>query len=114
MACGFADVEDANGRRDPGANRLYRILISETAHLIWKSRCTRVIERGSDPSRYFSEAELRNKWTSCINTRLRIDLLLTDRKKYDNRALNFKKVLKTWTGVLKDSENLTVPQIVSV
>ncbi|KAJ7722244.1 hypothetical protein B0H14DRAFT_2411478, partial [Mycena olivaceomarginata] len=55
LACGFADVDDAKGKRDRGANRLYRIMISETAHLIWKLRCIRVIERGSDPTKYFTE-----------------------------------------------------------
>ncbi|KAJ7351636.1 hypothetical protein DFH08DRAFT_694381 [Mycena albidolilacea] len=52
LACGFTEVEDANGKRDRGADRLYRILVSETAHLIWKLCCTRVIERGSDPTCY--------------------------------------------------------------
>ncbi|KAJ6469898.1 hypothetical protein C8R45DRAFT_837114 [Mycena sanguinolenta] len=111
MACGFADVEDARGRRDPGANRLYRILVSETANLIWKTRCTRVIERGSDPAQYFSEAELRNKWRYCMNSRLKTDFILTDKLKFENRALNPKKVLGTWKGILKDPENLADPQL---
>ncbi|KAJ7802283.1 hypothetical protein B0H14DRAFT_2614429 [Mycena olivaceomarginata] len=113
LACGFAEVEDASGKRDRlrGADRLYRILVSETAHLIWKLRCLRVIERGSDPSRYFSEYEIHNRWLACINARLRTDILLTDRKKFGNRALNFKRVTNTWKHVLKDAENLTVTKI---
>ncbi|KAJ7740169.1 hypothetical protein B0H14DRAFT_3609685 [Mycena olivaceomarginata] len=106
LACGFADIDDAKGKRDRGANRLYRIMISETAHLIWKLRCIRVIERGSDPTKYFTETEIHSRWLSCINSRLRSDFLLTDRKKFGTRALNFKEVLKTWKGVLKDTENL--------
>ncbi|KAJ7791594.1 hypothetical protein B0H14DRAFT_2395487 [Mycena olivaceomarginata] len=111
LACSFAEVEDASGKRDRGADRLYRILVSETAHLIWKLRCLRVIERGSDPSRYFSEYEIHNRWLACINARLRTDILLTDRKKFGNRALNFKRVTNTWKRVLKDAENLTVTKI---
>ncbi|KAJ7850852.1 hypothetical protein B0H13DRAFT_1585009, partial [Mycena leptocephala] len=61
------------GKRDNRADRLFRILISETVHLIWKLRCMRVIERGSDPMRYFSEKEIHNRWLSCINQRLPID-----------------------------------------
>ncbi|KAJ7809292.1 hypothetical protein B0H14DRAFT_3090931 [Mycena olivaceomarginata] len=111
LACGFAEVEDANGKRDRGADRLYRILVSETAHLIWKLRCLRVIEWGSDPSRYFSEYEIHNRWLACINACLRTDILLTDRKKFGNRALNFKRVLNTWRCVLKDAENLADTKI---
>jgi hypothetical protein len=106
LACGFAEVEDANGKRDHGADRLYRIVISETAHLIWKLRCTRVIERGSDPTKYFSEFEIHNRWLACINARLRSDVLLTDKSKFGSRALSFKKVINTWRQVLKDGENL--------
>ncbi|KAJ7045182.1 hypothetical protein C8F04DRAFT_1206798 [Mycena alexandri] len=114
LACGLVDVQNSAGKSDKGANRLFRILISETAHLLWKLRsspqqklrCTRVIERGSDPNRYFSEREIHNKWLYCINTRLKTDALLTDTRKYDKRALKIRVVQDTWNGVLKDPENL--------
>ncbi|KAJ7239221.1 hypothetical protein B0H12DRAFT_1025321 [Mycena haematopus] len=111
LACGFAEVEDARGKKDSGANRLYRILISETAHLIWKFRCTRVIENGSDPAKHPTEYELHNKWLGCINSRLKMDFLLTDQKKFGTRALKLKAVVNTWKAVLKDVENLTDIQI---
>ena len=38
--------------------------------------------------------------------RLKIDRLLTDISRYGTRALNIKKVLKTWDSVLMDNENL--------
>ncbi|KAJ7722913.1 hypothetical protein B0H14DRAFT_3098393 [Mycena olivaceomarginata] len=104
LACRFANIVDAAGRQDRGANRLFRVLISETAHLIWKLRCLRVIERGSDPAKYFSEAEIHNRWLACINARLRSDIILTDRNKFGNRALNFKEVLNTWKGVIVQSQ----------
>ena len=111
LACGFAEVEDANGKRDRGADRLYRILISETAHLIWKLRCTRVIERGSDPSKYFTKYEIHNRWLACINAHLHLDILLTDKKKFGHWALNLKRVMNTWRRVLKDAENLSDTRI---
>ncbi|KAJ7806638.1 hypothetical protein B0H14DRAFT_3767615 [Mycena olivaceomarginata] len=111
LACGFANIVDAAGRQDRGANQLFRVLISETAHLIWKLRCLRVIERGSDPAKYFSEAEIHNRWLACINARLRSDIILTDRNKFGNRALNFKEVLNTWKGVIVDAQNLPVTKI---
>jgi hypothetical protein len=61
--------------------------------------------------RYFSEAKIHNKWLACINSRLRSDIILTDRKKFGNWALNFKVVCSTWNGVLKDNENLTGTKI---
>ncbi|KAJ7629150.1 hypothetical protein DFH06DRAFT_1272817 [Mycena polygramma] len=104
FACGLVDVQDEAGKTDAGANRLFRILISETAHLIWKFRCTQVIDRGNDLSKYYSEYKLHNKLLDCINSCLHTDTLLTDTKKYGSRALNLKKVLNTWK--VKDSENL--------
>ncbi|KAJ7030493.1 hypothetical protein C8F04DRAFT_1211681 [Mycena alexandri] len=76
LACGLVDVQNSAGKSDKGANRLFRILISETAHLIWKIRCTRT------------------------------DALLTDTRKYDKRALKIRTVQDTWNGVLKNPENL--------
>jgi hypothetical protein len=70
-----------------------------------------VIKRGSDPSRYFSEYEIHNRWLACINARLRTDILLTDRKKFGNQALNFKRVINTWKHILKDAENLAGTKI---
>ncbi|KAJ7018275.1 ribonuclease H-like protein [Mycena alexandri] len=106
FAGGLVDVQNGAGKSDKGANRLFRILISETAHLIWKLRCTRVIERNSNPARYYSEAEIHNKWLHCINSHLKTNALLTDTKKYGNRAIKIKTDLNTWKGVLKDPENL--------
>jgi hypothetical protein len=68
LACSFSEAKSVNGKKGRGADRLYRILISETTHQIWKLHCIRVIERGSDPS--FSKAEIHNK-LACINSRLR-------------------------------------------
>ncbi|KAJ7163885.1 ribonuclease H-like protein [Mycena crocata] len=107
FACGLADVRNAAGKKDAGANRLFRILISETAHQIWHLRCTRVITWGNDPLHFLSEAELHNKWLHRINSRLKIDMLLTDTKKYGNRALNKKEVINTWKGVLDKPLNLS-------
>ncbi|KAJ7626948.1 hypothetical protein FB45DRAFT_1059828 [Roridomyces roridus] len=106
LACGFAGVHDASGKKDSGADRLFRILISETAHQIWKTRCTRVIDNGSNPEKYPSEHEVHNKWLACINERLRSDFILTDKLKFENRALNLKMVLNTWKNVLDGDTNL--------
>ncbi|KAJ7824804.1 hypothetical protein B0H14DRAFT_2369344, partial [Mycena olivaceomarginata] len=55
--------------------------------------------------------EIHNCWLACINTHLHTDILLTNRKKFGNRALNFKRVINTLKHILKDAENLTGTKI---
>lgn len=38
ISCALTEFQTDDGKRLPGANRLWRILISESAHLIWKLR----------------------------------------------------------------------------
>ena len=53
-----------------GPARLWRILISESAYLIWKLRCTRVIQNEGVE---FTEAEVVNKWFAALDQRLDLD-----------------------------------------
>ncbi|KAF9464302.1 hypothetical protein BDZ94DRAFT_1354993 [Collybia nuda] len=85
-------------KTQPGKNRLFSILVSETAHLIWKTRC----ERGTTHTR----RELENKWTQCINTCLKLDILQTNHSEYGKKAIKESVVLDTWKGILKDEGNL--------
>ncbi|KAJ7670106.1 ribonuclease H-like protein [Mycena polygramma] len=101
MGCGLTRFKDSKGKNFPGANRLFKIIVSESAYLIWKLRCERVIQHKSH-----TESEIHNRWVTCLNNRLKIDRLLTDRSRYGDRALNFKTVLDTWDGVLMDNKNL--------
>jgi ribonuclease HI len=72
MVCGAIKKGDA------GASRLYRILLSESAYLIWKLRNKRVI-REQDGT---SDREIYNQWKKTINNRLEIDCLLTNERKW--------------------------------
>ncbi|KAE9394273.1 hypothetical protein BT96DRAFT_1048432 [Gymnopus androsaceus JB14] len=76
LSCGLTDFKDTDGNRIPGDSRLYRIVVSESAYLIWKMRNERVInERDPLPSR-----GVINRWLWTINSRLGTDLVLTSRK----------------------------------
>ncbi len=55
------------GTKAQGVNRAFRILIPETAFLIWKMRCERSIERGDNPAKTFSRDEIDGKWQSRLN-----------------------------------------------
>ncbi|KAJ6528953.1 hypothetical protein B0H19DRAFT_1214591 [Mycena capillaripes] len=101
LGCGLAEFKDSKGKNMQHASRLFRIIVSESAHLIWKVRNERVI-RG----RKHTESEIHNRWLSCMNMQLKMDQLLTDRSRYGNRASEIKKVLLTWDGVLMDNKNL--------
>ena len=103
LGCGFANFE-INGKPNKGKNRLYRILISETAYLIWKLRNERRIRDDEGPVQ--TATETRNRWTYAINKRLTIDRMLTKKTRFKKKALDEKLVRSTWRKCLKNEEDL--------
>jgi ribonuclease HI len=96
MACGI--IEKAN----TGTSRLFRIVVSESAHLIWKLRNERVIgEKGPASTR-----EIHNRWIKSINNRIALDCALTDATKYGKKSIRKSVVRKTWCKVLCDEDRL--------
>ena len=67
LGCGLVEFRK-NGRPDKGKNRLYHILVSETAYLVWKMRNERRIRDGDPPDRETPEREIHNRWTHALNT----------------------------------------------
>ncbi|KAJ7106482.1 hypothetical protein C8R43DRAFT_1080647 [Mycena crocata] len=96
MSCAMAK------QRDAGATRLYRIMVSESAHLIWRIRNERKI-KGWDPA---TPREARNRWLRAINNRLKIDCIMTNEVKFGKKAIQKKLVKETWKNVLKDESTL--------
>jgi ribonuclease HI len=92
LGCGLASFTRGDGKPDAPKNRLYRILMSESAHLIWILRCERRI-RDED----HSERAIYNRWDRKINDRMRVDCLLTNEYLFEKKALKTKKVYDTWT-----------------
>ncbi|KAJ7046841.1 hypothetical protein C8F04DRAFT_937485 [Mycena alexandri] len=89
-------------KKDTGTARLFRILISESAYLVWRLRNERVIQE-KPPA---SLDEIHNRWLRTMNIRLKLDCALTNAVKYGTRALKKSLVLKTWVKVLKNEVNL--------
>lgn len=56
LGCGLSNFA-LEGKPRKGKNRLYRIIISESAFLVWKMRCERQIG-----GRRHSDTEIHNKW----------------------------------------------------
>jgi ribonuclease HI len=65
LGCGLAEFRDEKGKLNHGTQQLYRILMSESAYLIWRLRNDRVISRDGEPA---TEDEVTNKWKYAINT----------------------------------------------
>ncbi|KAJ7673854.1 hypothetical protein DFH06DRAFT_1445365 [Mycena polygramma] len=102
ITSGLATFKSDDGKVKAGDARLYRILMSESAHLIWKLRCERVIHRGGE---HATDTEIHNRWVATMNNRLQLDCRMTDRK-YEKKAVPVKTVLRTWTGVLHEEDSL--------
>ncbi|KAK6971868.1 hypothetical protein R3P38DRAFT_2475830, partial [Favolaschia claudopus] len=96
MTCGITERENS------GESRLLRIVISESAYLIWKLRNERVIGAKGNAS----DREIKNRWLNTINNRLSIDCLLTNIKKYGSKSIRKSIVLKTWEKVLMNEDRL--------
>lgn len=93
---------DETPTRRTGDERFFRILVSESAHLIWKLRCERIIQKDNVP---FTKNEVRKRWVAAMNRRLEMDRLMTN-PKYEHKALSADRVTQTWSGVLLDEDGL--------
>ncbi|KAJ3828617.1 hypothetical protein F5880DRAFT_1621083 [Lentinula raphanica] len=73
LACGAISVRDESGKHMPGESRLLRIIVSESAHLIWKLRNERVIN-DTGP---VSTERITKRWRTAIEGRYQLDCTLT-------------------------------------
>ncbi|KAH9916626.1 uncharacterized protein B0H18DRAFT_884659, partial [Fomitopsis serialis] len=104
---GLAKWTDSKNKIRPGATRLWRILISEAAHLIWKLRCERVIGHETDENWNHVESHVRRKFIFTLNGRLATDAEAT-RRKYGKLAFNRDLITATWNGTIFDE--LALPE----
>ena len=105
MGCGLASFT-TNDKPDDRKCRLYRILISETAYLIWKIRNERRIRDSDGKERIDIERETETRWKNALNKRLTNDRFLTNSTQFRKRALNEGLIKRTWTGCLDNEEAL--------
>ncbi|KAL0059957.1 hypothetical protein AAF712_013253 [Marasmius tenuissimus] len=101
LSCGFTTF-GTEERPDVGASRFYRILMSESAYLIWKMRNQRVIN-GEQP---LSLTQIKNKWVYTLKLRYKTDLLLTNTRKYEKQALPKSLVRSTWHKIMEERDDL--------
>lgn len=82
--------------------RFWRVLVSESAHLIWRLRCERVIGRGDDEHWQQTPASVEARW---LSSRIRQDAIGTSHK-HGRLALKKSLVLQTWKHVIENEDKL--------
>jgi len=81
--------------------RLFQILLSESAYLIWVLRCERVIQEKTITNR-----EIKARWYRAINDRLTIDKVTATKI---IRTKEFTKLVEgTWEPILRKGMELPV------
>jgi hypothetical protein len=79
-------------RKNIERSRLYQIIVSEAAYLIWRLRNNRVINEKACES----HTEAQNRLDYIIKNREKIDSLLTNKYRYKRRAMKKGIVRNTW------------------
>ncbi|KAI0046744.1 ribonuclease H-like protein, partial [Auriscalpium vulgare] len=103
LACGLIAPKTRTGtpppQPSPGPTRLLRILVSESAHLIWVLRCEATIGE-----RVHTATEVTTRWRRRIQDRLTLDRILASR--IDRRPTTSNLVRSTWRGTLHNEDEL--------
>ncbi|KAH9839066.1 uncharacterized protein C8Q71DRAFT_703988 [Rhodofomes roseus] len=92
-------------KRRESRKRLWRIIVSEAAYLIWKLRCERVIGHEDDDRWTHTTRQIIQKWYLTMNRRLQQDLVATNRK-FGALATMSQVVLGTWSKTIGDEQGL--------
>ncbi|EIW86416.1 hypothetical protein CONPUDRAFT_45945 [Coniophora puteana RWD-64-598 SS2] len=106
LGCGLLRFRNSKGKYRQGASRLFKIVVGESAHLIWKLRCERVNKMVQNPPSAHHLEEVRNRWIKQINHRLALDKILTNKHRFGPKALKRAIVLNTWSGTLLNEDRL--------
>ncbi|TFY52956.1 hypothetical protein EVJ58_g9721 [Rhodofomes roseus] len=91
----------ASEKRSEPLARLWRIIIPEAAHLIWKLRCERVIGHADEDDWQHTGKAITQRWYAAMNRRLHIDLVAT-KTKFGHLTKNSRTVQSTWTKTIGD------------
>ena len=83
----------------PAQARLWRILITESAHLIWRLRCERVIGHDEDTNWEHTAKAVAAKWRRVMDSRLRQDVTATS-PRFGRLAVDAKLVRDTWRDLV--------------
>ncbi|KAI0089041.1 hypothetical protein BDY19DRAFT_889612, partial [Irpex rosettiformis] len=99
MGANLIKILDKEGQDILHQSRLQQIIITESAYLIWKIRCERVIEKGTDQGNWHSEREISERWRAMLRRRMSFDFAMTHPKLPKSKRLDPALVKETWSNV---------------
>lgn len=97
---------DEDGEVLHGATRLARVVLTETAYLIWVLRCDRVVGDRKPLAGEAEETYVENRWVQALSKWLRSECVLTNKRVAGKRAIPSSVVVATWEKTLQDEERL--------
>ena len=89
-----------------GDKRLFTIIVTESAYLIWKLRNERRIKHNDNPDWEHAEEDVKNKWFQSLDVRLRKDQYMTKERNLKKDAIEERIVENTWSKILQNEESL--------
>lgn len=89
-------IRGEDEERMPQVENLWKILATESAYLVWKLRCERVIQNDGEE---FTEREVCNRWYAALNRRLALDRSSTSAS-LGKQALKWDEVEGIWEPIL--------------
>ncbi|KAI0323485.1 hypothetical protein GY45DRAFT_1264491, partial [Cubamyces sp. BRFM 1775] len=92
-----------NGTRNSTTKKRWRTLAVESAYLIWKLRCERVISRNGLE---FTEQEVRNRWYVTLDRRLSLERQVVALAPAKCRAKLARVLEAVWSPILNSSSDL--------
>ncbi|EJD36957.1 hypothetical protein AURDEDRAFT_73721 [Auricularia subglabra TFB-10046 SS5] len=96
MGCATMRLAGFWGARGLGVERAFRIVVSESAFLVWKIRCEKRIQHAEDPDWQLPEEAARERWTAVIKKRMAQDKTLSDKKRFRKQYVANWLVEDTW------------------
>ncbi|HEV7736711.1 MAG TPA: hypothetical protein VGO47_04975 [Chlamydiales bacterium] len=108
LGCGLANLKNDRDKLETGKNRLFQILVSESAHLLWKIRCQWVIGEDANPNHKPCRNEALNRWTKMLIDRINGEILAANNPSL-RKAASRRVVHKTWKAFVRFRHGKVVP-----
>lgn len=106
LGCRAIHFPKHNSSHRLGLERFYKILITESAHLIWVIRCEHLFGREDRlPGHNPTTKEIQARWAKLLNICFNLDRAIT-RTQMGEQALPYKPYLDTWEGTFANSNSL--------
>ncbi|EIW61243.1 RnaseH-domain-containing protein, partial [Trametes versicolor FP-101664 SS1] len=108
IALGAHTYSVRNNLNEPlhGPTRLARLILTETAYLIWVLRCERVVGDRAPLQDRLERRYVEQRWMQVVAKRFSLDRALTSKRTAGKQAIPAPTVIATWSGTLQDEQAL--------